>query len=65
MNDIRVCDAREYDMPCGFVVEQKRYWGGLSEETWAIPDWEEMGMADLCGPFKTRAEAQRAIDSYC
>ena len=29
---------------------------------WSVPAWEEIGLAELCGPFATREEAQAAID---
>lgn len=52
---IRVNDA-EYD---GIVIEMFGFW--QSGEGWAVPAWEEMGRADLAGPFSNHAAAQRAI----
>lgn len=58
--NIRVEEAREYGHQSGFVVEQFGYWN-QSEPFWAIPAWEERGLADLAGVFSTREEAEAAI----
>lgn len=62
---IRVCPASDYEMGEGFVVEQRRYWGiGSSEERWAIPAWDEIGLAHLDGVFATRAAAEAAVEEF-
>lgn len=55
--DIRIGNAAEYDnLGEGFVIE-KRF-----GDHYAIPAWDEMGLADFGKVFATEAEAQQAID---
>lgn len=62
LGSLQISDASVagYDGRSGFVIELFSYWNG-SEPTWAIPDWEERSMAELEGPFATRAEAESAL----
>lgn len=53
---IRANDT-EYDGD--IVVEMFGFW--QSGEGWAVPAWEEMGRADLAGPFASIDAAKRAI----
>lgn len=57
---VRVEDAREYGHAAGFVVEEFGYWNDAAP-TWAIPAWEERGLADLAEVFPTRAAAEAAL----
>jgi hypothetical protein len=53
----RVVSLLEYGHKHGFGIE--RPW----RDTYAIPAWEEMGLADLCGPFATATAAQTALET--
>lgn len=60
MENLRIVSGAEYNKP-GFVIESLCWQIGL-DPVYAIPAWEEMGLADLCGPFSTREQALAAID---
>jgi hypothetical protein len=58
---IKVCDPSDYDGRV--LIESFEFWNGRSEPTWAVPAWEEIGLSELCGPFRSVEEAQAAIDA--
>ena len=45
-----------YQIECPWITPDGR-------DSFAVPAWEEKGLATLAGPFKTREEAQAALDT--
>lgn len=45
-----------------FVIEALSWWNSATGELdWAVPAWDERGLAELEGPFASRAEAEEAL----
>lgn len=58
--ELRVADKRDYPDCDGYLIEalHPRY-------GWSVLAYDEMGAPELCGPFASIDEAQRAIDEAC
>jgi hypothetical protein len=46
-----------------WLIERYGYYN-TSGPKWAVPAWEEWGKGSLAGPFRSKQEAQKAIDDY-
>lgn len=63
IGDLQVCARSEYDPgEPGFIIEQLGYWNYGDQPTWAIPAWEEMGLAHFGRTYPTREAAEAIIN---
>lgn len=58
-NNLRARVSKAGDYSDGFMIEQ--YNSFYPGDGYAVPAWDEMGLAELCGPFATAEAAGAAL----